>query len=85
MSQQRPLVEVYRATGEMEALVIKGLLESNGIPCFLKSNAAPSVHVLTVDGLGEVAVMVSESMAEKAKELIGSTGHAQMAGESGRF
>ena len=71
INKPEPTVEVYRATGEMEALVIKGLLESQGIHCFLKSNAAPSVHVLTVDGLGEVKVMVRQSKAEKARRLIG--------------
>ena len=64
------MVEVYRAAGEMEAQVIKGLLESNGIPCLLKSHAAPSVHMFVVDGMGEVKVVVWESMAEKAKKLI---------------
>jgi len=64
------LVEVYRAGGEAEAQIIKGLLESNGIPCLLKSNAAPSVHVFTVDGMGEVKVMVKEASAEEAKRLI---------------
>ena len=64
------MVEVYRASGDMHAQVIKGLLESYGIPCLLKSNAAHSVHVLTVDGMGEVKVMVWESMVEKAKRLI---------------
>ena len=76
MSQHEPFTEVYRAAGEMEALVIKGLLESNGIPCFLKSDAAPSVHVLTVDGMGEVAIMVWESMVETAKRLIRGEGDA---------
>jgi len=76
MSEREPLTEVYRAAGEMEALIIKGLLESNGIPCFLKSNAAPSVHVLTIDGMGEVSIMVRESMAEEAKKLIIGEGDA---------
>ena len=69
------LVRVYRATSEAEALIIKSLLESNGILCLLRSNAAPSVHVFTVDGLGEVEVMVRESTAEEAKRLIGEEGH----------
>jgi len=76
MGKQEHMTEVYRAAGEMEAMVIKGLLDSNGIPCFLKSDAAPSVHVLTVDGLGAVAVMVPESMAENARELIGGKHNA---------
>lgn len=54
----------------MEALVIKSLLESYGISCLLKSNAAPSVHVFAMDGMGEVKVMVWDSEAEKARDLI---------------
>ncbi len=70
MNNSEELVEVYQAAGEAEAQVIKGLLESYGIPCLLKSKAAPSVHVFTVDGMGEVKVMVWESIAEEAKKLI---------------
>ena len=70
MSKSMKVVEVYRAAGEAEAQIIKGLLESNGIPCLLQSNAAPSVHVFVVDGMGEVKVMVRESMAKKARGLI---------------
>lgn len=69
------LVEVYRARGEAEAQVIKGLLESYDIPCLLQSNAAPSVHMFTVDGMGEVRVMVRESMADEVRELIGGAGN----------
>jgi hypothetical protein len=65
------LVDVYRASGEMEAHVIKGLLESNGIPCILRSDAASSVHAFTVDGMGEVTVAVLESRAEEAMRIIG--------------
>jgi len=64
------MAEVYRAAGEAEAQIIKGLLDSNGIDCLLKSNAAPSVHVFAIDGMGEVKVMVRESMAEAARGLI---------------
>ncbi|MFC1941295.1 DUF2007 domain-containing protein [Chloroflexota bacterium] len=64
------MVEVYQAAGEAQAQIIKGLLESNGIYCLLKSNAAPSIHMFTIDGMGAVKVMVEESVAEKAKGLI---------------
>lgn len=70
MSKSEKLVEVYKAASEMEAQVIKSLLESYGIPCFLKSHAAPSVHIFTIDGMGEVRVMVLDSMADRARELI---------------
>jgi hypothetical protein len=69
------MVEVYHAHNGMEAQVIKSLLESYNIPCFLKSNAAPSVHTFTMDGMGEVKIMVLESLAKKARELIVSDNH----------
>ena len=71
MKKDDKMVEVYRATGEMEAQIIKSLLESYGIPSLIKSNAAPSVHVIMADGLGIFSVMVWESIAEKARGLIG--------------
>ena len=64
------LVDVYRASGEAEAYIIKGKLEANGIPCILRSNAARSVHMFTVDGMGEIRIAVNESMAEDARRLI---------------
>ena len=75
MSKGEKLVEVYKASNEMEAQVIKSLLESYDIPCLFKSNAAPSVHMFAVDGLGEVKVMVWERMAERARELINRDNH----------
>ena len=64
------MVEVYKARTEMEAQIIKGLLESFGIPSYLKSHAAPSVHWFTMNGMAEVRVMVLDSMAEEARRLI---------------
>jgi hypothetical protein len=76
MNKPRKMVGVYRASGEAEARIVKGLLESHGIPCFLKSNAAPSVHAFAIDGLGEVRVMVWEELAKKARELLKGEGNA---------
>jgi len=70
LKNKEKMLEVYRASGEIEAQVVKGLLESYDIPCLLKSLASPSVHTFAVDGMGEVGVMVWESMAEKAKSLV---------------
>jgi len=70
LKSSQKMVEVYHARNEMEAQVIKGLLESYDIPCFMKSNAAPSVHTFTMDGMGEVRIMVLESLAARARELI---------------
>jgi Putative prokaryotic signal transducing protein len=72
------VIEVYRAAGEVEAQIIKGLLESNGIPCLFKYHTLPSVF----DSIGEVRVMVNDSMAEEAKRLITRKDDVQMVGES---
>ena len=64
------MIEVYKAKGELEAQVIKGLLDSYGIPCLLQSHAASSVHTFAIDGMGEVRVMVMKSVADEAKRLI---------------
>jgi hypothetical protein len=66
------MIEVYKAKGELEAQIIKGLLDSYGIPSLLQSHAASSVHSFAIDGLGEVKIMVPESLAEKARALIHS-------------
>jgi hypothetical protein len=70
LSKKDNLVEVYKARTEMEARVIKGLLDSFGIPCFLKANAAPSILTFTTDGLAQVKIMCLPEQAEEAKELI---------------
>ncbi len=71
MRRKEKKVDVYHASGELEAQVIKGLLESNGIPCILRSDAASSVHAFTVDGMGEVKISVLESMVDEARRIIG--------------
>ena len=68
--KQRKMVEIYRAASEAEARIIKSFLESNGMPCLMKANAAPSVHAFAIDGMGEVVILVWEDVVEKARELI---------------
>jgi hypothetical protein len=70
LKKDEKLVEVYKAANEMEAQVIRSLLESYDIPCILKSNAAPSVMVFTTDGMSEVKIMVAAFVADEARGLI---------------
>jgi len=64
------LVTVYTAFGQLEAHVIKTKLESAGIPALLDYESAGVVLGITVDGLGEVRVMVPEDLAQEAEELL---------------
>jgi hypothetical protein len=63
-------VEVYRAMGEVQAQIIKGLLESFEIPALVKSNAAPSILQFTVDDLGEYRIMVRKQDEEEARRIL---------------
>jgi hypothetical protein len=64
------LVTVYNSMGMLGAQVIKGMLESAGIPVMLKYESAGLIFGLTVDGLGMVEVQVPEEWAEDAEALI---------------
>lgn len=70
MNPSKKYVEVYVAKGEAEANIIRGLLDNYGIPSVIKAQAAPSVHVFAIDGLGQVTILVREEDAEDARELI---------------
>ena len=70
MSARKQLVSVCTTT-YMEAQVIKGRLESEGIPVLLNYESAGLVYGITVDGLGEVKVMVPKHLATEAKEILG--------------
>jgi len=75
------LVDVYIASGEAEAYIIKGKLEASGIPCILRSNAARSVHMFTVDGMGAIKVSVNASAADEARRIIEDEPHSLQDGE----
>jgi len=70
MSAREQLVSVCTAK-YMEAQIIKGRLESEGIPVLLSYESAGLVYGITIDGLGEVKVMVPKRLAEEAKEILG--------------
>jgi hypothetical protein len=64
------LVEVRRCT-HAEALVVRSLLESHGIPVMLRSRIAHSVHPFTVGTQGEIVLLVPESHARRSLRLLG--------------
>jgi len=60
-----------RTANYLEAQIIKGRLESEGIPALLSYESAGLVYGITVDGLGEVKIMVPRDLAEEAKAILG--------------
>ena len=63
------VVELHRCD-RAEAVVVKSLLESEGIPTFLRSRIAHSVHPFTVGMQGEVVVVVPAREAPRAARLL---------------
>ena len=64
------LVTVYISQGMLPAQVVRGKLESAGIPVLLKYEAIGQIIGLTVDGLGRVEVQVPEECAADAEYLL---------------
>lgn len=65
-------VELSKVQGDFEAQVLKGLLASEGIDCYVKATLVQTVHPLTVDGLGVVNVFVRRCDLERAREILSS-------------
>jgi len=70
VAKRENLVVVHVAQGELEANVVKSHLESEGIPVLLQYESAGRVFGLTVDGLGEIRILVPLELAEEAKRII---------------
>lgn len=68
--EELKLVTVYAASGMLTAQVIKGKLESAGIPVLLAYESLGPIYGLTVDGLGMVRVQTPERYAADALALI---------------
>ena len=64
-------VTICSANGEVEGNIIKGRLESEGIPVVVRQEAIGKFYAFTVDGLGEVKILVPSALKEKALEIIG--------------
>jgi Zn-dependent alcohol dehydrogenase len=71
MPEEVRLTTVYIAVGQPEAQIIKGRLESEGIPAVLRYESAGIVYGITVDGLGQVEIQVPAFLAEEARQILG--------------
>ena len=63
---------IFRAHSDIEASVVRGLLEAHGIPSVMASDVPHSVFPLNVSALGEVRISVNLDDAEEARRIIES-------------
>ena len=64
------LVVVFRTHSEIEARVVRGLLESHDIMSIVSSDAPTSIFPVAVEGLNEVRIAVHVSEADEAQQII---------------
>ncbi len=64
------LVEVRRCRDQAEALVVRGLLESEGIEVVLQSRLAHSVYPFSVGHQAEVVLLVAVADLPRARVVL---------------
>jgi hypothetical protein len=69
MASKSKLVSVFSGN-YLQAQIVKGRLESEGVPALLRYEGAGLIYGITVDGLGEARVMVPENLAEQAETIL---------------
>ena len=70
MTEEPTLICVRTCQGWDVAQIYKAKLEAAEIPVLLQYESAGLVFGLTVDGLGEVRIMVPEAFAAEAEALL---------------
>jgi hypothetical protein len=63
---------VFTASGEIQAQQVRAFLEAAGISSELRGESLRNTHGLTLDGLGTVEIIVSETDEERARALLAS-------------
>jgi ribonuclease III len=66
------LTVVFRSASDIEARVVRGLLESHGITSLLSSGAPQSIFPVGVGGIAEIKISVRPEEAEEARRVIDS-------------
>lgn len=61
---------VATASGITQANIIAGRLDSEGIPTKLHYEAAGAIYAITIDGLGEVRILVPVADWERARDIL---------------
>ena len=64
------LVVIFRTHSDIEARIVRSLLESHGVMSIVSSEGPSSIFPLAVDGLNEVRIAVHASEADEAQRII---------------
>jgi hypothetical protein len=61
---------IHRASGMINAHIVAGRLEAEGIPTRLSYEAIGAIYPITIDGLGEVKLLVPADCVERARDIL---------------
>ena len=64
------LVVIFRTQSDVEASIVRGLLEANGVPSVVASDVPHNLFPMNVSGLGEVRISVRMTDADEARHII---------------
>jgi ribonuclease III len=64
------LVVIFRTQSDVEARVVRSLLEANGVPSVVTSDMPHNIFPMTANGLGEVRLSVRVEDADEARRII---------------
>ncbi len=67
---EKDLKKLIVVEGMVEAEIIKSKLDSYGIPCLLQFESAGRLYGITMDGLGQVKIMVNIQDYQKALDIL---------------
>jgi hypothetical protein len=78
MSSQSNEIEVIRVPGGINAESVLTALHGRGIPARLRGEAVGAIYGLTLDGLGEVSILVPQEYAEEARSVLAAGEHGDL-------
>ena len=63
---------VFVANGQLHAQQVRSFLEAEGVETVLRGESLSKTHGLTLDGLGQVEILVDATDEERARALLDS-------------
>lgn len=74
------LVVIFRTHSDVEASIVRSLLEAHGVRSLVSSDVSHAVFPLSVNDLGEVRISVNAAEADDARHIIDTHRHDAPAG-----
>jgi ribonuclease III len=78
------LVVIFRTHSDIEARIVRGLLESHGVMSVVSSDVPHAIFPLSIDGLSEVRIAVHPDEAEDARRIIDAHRTELKSGKNGQ-